>query len=293
MWSAPALETYRTHHRTMTSIPRALLRAARSQLHPSMLLLTLLPLLIATVLWGGVLWSGGEAAVNAIQHFLMNSSLASWIQQAATRIGLDRMSWQWEVFAAPVLFALILVPAVVLSVVVIIGVIGAPLAVRHVARAYPHVEARPGVGFVASIGNALSTSAIFMLLWVLTLPLWLIPPLGLVIPLMLWGWLNYRVMLFDALAEHAQPQERQLIQRRHRGSLLVMGIIVAALGVVPTLIWVGGAAITIVFAPVFAVATLWLYVLIFTYSSLVFAHFGLEALARVREESISQQVNGS
>lgn len=269
----------------MTSIPRALLRAARSQLHPLMLLLTLLPLVIAALLWGGVLWSGGETAVNAIQHFLSNSSLASWVQQGAARIGLERVTWHWETFAAPVLFALLLVPAVVLSVVVIIGVIGAPLAVKHVSRTYPQVEARPGTSFFASISNAMKVSLIFMFGWLLTLPLWLIPPLNLIVPLLLWGWLNYRVMLFDALAAHALPEERQRIIQRHRWSLLVIGVLVAALGVVPTLIWVGGAAITVVFAPLFAIVTLWLYVLIFTYSSLVFAHFGLDALARLRADA--------
>jgi len=269
----------------MTSIPRALLRAARSQLHPLMLLLTLLPLVIATLLWGGVLWSGGETAVNAIQHFLSNSSLASWVQQGAARIGLERVTWHWETFAAPVLFALLLVPAVVLSVVVIIGMIGAPLAVKHVSRTYPQVEARPGTSFFASISNALKVSLIFMFGWLLTLPLWLIPPLNLIVPLLLWGWLNYRVMLFDALAAHALPEERQRIIQRHRWSLLVIGVLVAALGVVPTLIWVGGAAITVVFAPLFAIVTLWLYVLIFTYSSLVFAHFGLDALGRLRADA--------
>lgn len=269
----------------MTSIPRALLRAARSQLHPYMLLLTLLPLAIAALLWGSVLWSGGETAVNAIQHFLSNSSLASWVQQGAARIGLERVTWHWETFAAPVLFALLLVPAVVLSVVVIIGMIGAPLAVKHVSRTYPQVEPKPGTGVLASIANALKVSLIFMFTWLLTLPLWLIPPLNLIVPLLLWGWLNYRVMLFDALAAHALPEERQRIIQRHRWSLLVIGVLVAALGVVPTLIWVGGAAITVVFAPLFAIVTLWLYVLIFTYSSLVFAHFGLDALARLRAET--------
>ncbi len=273
----------------MTSIFRALARAARSQMHPKMLLLTLLPLLIAAVLWGGVLWSGGESAVNAIQHFLSNSSLASWVQSAAGRVGLTQVSWHWETFAAPVLFALLLVPAVVLSVIVIIGMIGAPIAVKHVSRAYPHVQARPGGGFFASVGNALGASVVFMLAWILTLPLWLLPPLNLIVPMLLWGWLNYRVMLFDALAAHALPEERRDIIRRHRGALLAIGILVAALGVVPTLIWVGGAVITVVFAPVFAIVTLWLYVLIFTYSSLVFAHFGLDALGRLRAQTPAEQ----
>lgn len=266
----------------MHPIPLALLRALRSQFHPSMLLLTLLPLAIALLIWGGVLWTGWEAAVNAIQRFLSGSSLAAWVHAAAAHIGLDRVSWHWEVFAAPVLFALFLVPAIVLSVVVIIGLIGAPLAVRHVARAYPGLEARRGGGWLASMANALAASAVFVLAWILTLPLWLVPPLGVVVPMVLWGWLNYRVMSFDALAEHADALERARIMKERRLGLWTLGIMAAGLGVVPTLIWVAGAFVLVFLGPLFAIVTLWLYVVVFTYSALAFAHFGLDALVRLR-----------
>lgn len=43
----------------------------------------------------------------------------------------------------------------------------------------------------------------------LTLPLWLIPPLALLLPPLILGWLTYRVMAHDVLAEHADAAERR------------------------------------------------------------------------------------
>ncbi len=33
-----------------------------------------------------------------------------------------------------------------------------------------------------------------------------------------WGWLTYRVMTYDALAEHATAEERKTLMKRHRTS---------------------------------------------------------------------------
>jgi hypothetical protein len=58
---------------------------------------------------------------------------------------------------------------------------------------------------------------------VVSMPLWLVPPLILILPPLIWGWLTYRVMAYDALAEHASRDERIEIFRRHRGWLLGIG----------------------------------------------------------------------
>ncbi len=50
---------------------------------------------------------------------------------------------------------------------------------------------------------------------VVTLSLWLIPPFFALIPPLLWGWLTYRVMTYDALA-HASADERRIIVREAR-----------------------------------------------------------------------------
>ena len=56
------------------------------------------------------------------------------------------------------------------------------------------------------------------------LPLWLVPPLVLILPPLIWGWLTYRVMAFDVLAEHASADERRALMREHRWPLLAIGV---------------------------------------------------------------------
>jgi hypothetical protein len=103
----------------------------------------------------------------------------------------------------------------------------------------------------------------------------------LVIPPLIWGWLTYRVMGFDVLAEHASVVERQTILREHRWPMLWMGTIAGYLGAAPSLIWAFGA-LTVLFAPLLAVVAVWLYTLVFAFSALWFAHYALAALQTLR-----------
>ena len=58
----------------------------------------------------------------------------------------------------------------------------------------------------------------------ISIPLWFIPPLVLIVPPLIWGWLTYRVMGFDVLAEHATAAERQAILRRHRVNVVNISV---------------------------------------------------------------------
>jgi hypothetical protein len=118
---------------------------------------------------------------------------------------------------------------------------------------------------------------------VLSVPLWFVPPLVLVLPPLIWGWLTYRVMAFDALADHATGDERREIMKRHRPQLLGIGVVSGFLGAAPTLLWASGV-VFVVLAPLMIGVAIWVYTLVFAFSSLWFAHFCLDALERLRNE---------
>jgi hypothetical protein len=103
----------------------------------------------------------------------------------------------------------------------------------------------------------------------------------LVLPPLIWGWLTYRVMAFDALADHASTQERRDILKKHRLSLLGMGVFCGFLGAAPSLIWASGALFAAAFVILVPLA-IWIYMLVFAFSSLWFAHYGLAALQALR-----------
>jgi hypothetical protein len=60
-----------------------------------------------------------------------------------------------------------------------------------------------------------------------------------------------------------------------------MGVVVGLLGSAPSLLWAVGA-MTLIFAPVLAIISVWLYTLMFAFGMLWFAHFTLSRLARMR-----------
>lgn len=113
------------------------------------------------------------------------------------------------------------------------------------------------------------------------MPLWLVPPLVLVLPPLIWGWLTYRVMSFDVLAAHATRDERQTLVRRHRATLLAMGVISGFLGTAPGVVWASGALFAAAFVILVPLA-IWIYTLVFAFSSLWFAHYCLDALQAMR-----------
>ena len=103
----------------------------------------------------------------------------------------------------------------------------------------------------------------------------------LIVPPLIWGWLTYRVLSFDVLADHADRAERRALMQRHRWPLLAAGIITGYLGAAPSLLFAFSAA-ALILAPVLMVVWIWLYTLVFAFSALWFAHFLLAALAALR-----------
>ena len=63
----------------MNDIFRSFGRALISQLHPRMLMLTLVPFVLATVLWGGLIWWGWDPIMGGARAILEGSVFTSWI----------------------------------------------------------------------------------------------------------------------------------------------------------------------------------------------------------------------
>jgi hypothetical protein len=187
--------------------------------------------------------------------------------------------------AAAVLLVLVISPVMVMVALAIVAVVMTPQMVALVAeRRFPQLQRKQGAGWVGSALWALGSTAVALLALVLSMPLWLVPPLVLVLPPLIWGWLTYRVMAFDALAEHASPAERQTVLATHRYRLLLMGVVCGYLGAAPSLVWASGLVFAAAFWVLIPVAV-WIYALVLAFSSLWFAHYGLAALHSLREHA--------
>jgi hypothetical protein len=255
-------------------------RALWSQLHLRMLLLTFLPFLLSAAVWGLALWFGLQPMIDWLQAWFVDHQGFGIAGRILNWVGLGAI----KTVIVPLIAMWVLLPLMILTALIFVATLAIPAIVKHVSyRSYPALEERHGGTFLGSLWTFGSTFAIFLLLWLVTLPLSVIPPLTFVLQPLLWGWLTYRVMAYDALAQHASADERQAILRLHRWPLLLIGAITGAMGAAPTLLWLGGA-LSVVLFPLLAAGSIWLYVLVFVFTGLWFEHYCLAALAQYRAQ---------
>lgn len=263
----------------MTDLFPSLGRAVLSQLHPRMLWMTIFPFLLASLVWGGLLYLSWDTVMTAARSFLETSMFTAWIYRALDWFGLTSL----RALVTPIIVVALMVPLVVISLLVFIGVFSVPSVIRFLDRTYPHLEKKRGASFWASALHSIGCTLVALFVGLITIPLWLIPPFFALIPPVLWGWLTYRVMSYDALALHASADERKQLIRRHRVPLIIMGVSMGILGSAPTLLWVSSVAVIFLF-PFVLLVSVWLYVLIFIFSALWFGHYCLRALTQLRAE---------
>lgn len=89
--------------------------------------------------------------------------------------------------------------------------------------------------FAVSTWKSILAVLLFMLGWLLTFPLWLIPGLALMQPLFWMAWLNRRTFSYDALSMHATLEEQNLLQKEKKKPLLMLGLIIALVAYVPVI----------------------------------------------------------
>lgn len=211
----------------MERIVAALLKGFASLLHPRMLWLMVWPVLVALAIWVAVAVLYWAQALNWIDVQLHQWAVYRWTLSV----------WPLSVLAAWLGWLVLLflfVPVVLMTAVLIISVVSMPAMVAYVGeRDYPRLARRKGGTFAGSAWNALLALALFMLLFAVTLPLWLLPLLWPVLPVVLFGLFNQRVYRYDALAEHGTPAEIAQLIARNRGELFLLGVALAIVGHVP------------------------------------------------------------
>ncbi len=70
--------------------------------------------------------------------------------------------------------------------------------------------------------------------------------------------------------------------RLRRWPLLAIGVACGYLGALPSLLW-AASAMTLIFAPLLVVLSVWLYTLVFVFAACWFAHYTLADLQRLRD----------
>lgn len=231
----------------------ALTRAAKDLLSPRMLSLMLWPMGLALLLWGLVAFWFGAGWKLEILDFLASTPVQGWLEWAGA---------EWLLaYAALFTIVLLWLPAVYITALLITSLALMPIIVKHVeTRHYPSLRRLRGGTVTGSVLNGVAATTIYAVAWLALLPLWLLAPFGALVSVLLNAWLNQRMFMYDALAEHADPGELKTLRKGERGSRYLISTLLGLL----------------VFVPV-------LNLLVPVYMGLVFTHYGLATLARQRQ----------
>jgi hypothetical protein len=209
------------------SIAGSLLYGLANVFHPRMLWLMVWPMLLSLVFWGVaafLLWTRISQPLAAL--------LQRWLDVALGWLPYDLGTL--AAFIANSMLVMLFFALVYLTALFIIGVFGMQKMVEHVAtRSFPGVERRRGGSAAGGVGNALLALGGMVTLFIVSLPLWLVPPLGPFVLLGILSWANQRLLRYDALAEHADRAEMARIFGERRGALYLLGFLMALFAYVP------------------------------------------------------------
>jgi hypothetical protein len=240
------------------AVARAFKRALVSQCHPAMLFAVLMPFLIALIGAIVLMWLFWTPLTDWLRLELAQWAPVEHVDRWLAAVHLFTL----KVYLTPVIAAAILLPISGILGLAIAAVFVMPMVLRHLERRdYPGLARQGRNAALVSVWNALWVSLAFAVGWLLTLPLWLVPPMAILLHLFWWAFAFSRMLRLDAIVDHASPAERRLLLTRHNIPFWCIGLICALINLLPPA-----------------------WVVMPVYGSLVYAHYGMDALARLRGE---------
>lgn len=246
----------------MPQILLALVKSLSSFARPGLWRYLILPPLLAcfvwlfsAFMWLGVLidWLSDETPLASLQATLGGWHLG-WVATVLAFVG----AW------------VILLAGAYLVAVIIAGVWALPAMVAQLAATdYADVAPRGRDSVLLSTAVTLKATLLYLLGWLLTLPVWIIPGMAVVHSFFWLAYLNRATFAYDALAVHASTEEWQRLKTQHGSRMWLLGFIAALLAHVPLIGF---------FAPALA--------------AMSFVHYGFEALRAERRSPADGAIDG-
>jgi uncharacterized protein involved in cysteine biosynthesis len=237
----------------MIPILDSLAQAFKSLFSFRMIWLMIWPVLTSLIFWG-------------ILAVLFWTPITGWMTQLISYLHLE--TWLtgiepgWVATGIHALLVLLaFVPLVMFSALLMTSIFAVPVMLKQVSQSdYPGMEKRHGGSILGSLANEFIGTLVFVGLWIVTLPAWLLGPIAAVIPFIAAGYLNQRLFRYDALSDHADRAELKTIIDENKGQMWALGTVLGLVQFVPVLNF---------FAPVF--------------TGLAFVHFCLAKLSLARQ----------
>lgn len=242
----------------MSFVLSAIFSAVRDLVRFKIAWIMIWPIMVAIVVWSSV-------------GYLYWDSISALILQGTSEYGigewLNNLESGWVASSIQGLLQFIIfTPLVIMTVLIITSIFVMPALIKMVAnRNFPNLKREYGGTVAGSIINAVLASGIYLIMWGITLPLWAVGA-GIIVPFVAAAFMNQQLFRYDALSEHANKQEIEVICTENRYSLWMLGLLTGLIQFVP---------VVNLLAPVF--------------TALAFIHFGLDhlQLLRVKQEKLT------
>lgn len=246
----------------MSQILSAIANATRDLLRLKIIWIMVWPILTASMIWILIGWIFWDFFAEFIYLGFDELGVKDWIDSQAP--GWLAYSIQW------LINIIFFIPLVIITTLIITAIFSMPALINHVAkRRYPRLERESGGTIVGSLVNALYATFLYILIWVLTLPLWAFGA-GIIVPFIAAAFLNQQLFRYDALSEHAAPTEIKKLLASHRLPLWILGLLTGFLQYIP---------IVNFFSPVL--------------TALAFIHYELARLEKVRSMENGESAGNS
>lgn len=183
------------------------------------------PILLASLLWVVIGWLFWDTFSEFIFLGYAEFGIRDWMKDQAP--GWLAYSIQW------LIHILFFVPLVIITILIITAIFSMPELINYVAQKhYPGLKRESGGTIIGSVINALYATFVYILIWIVTLPLWAFS-IGIIVPFIAAAFLNQQLFRYDALSEHASHQEIKQLLASSRLSLWSLGLLTGFLQYIP------------------------------------------------------------
>ncbi|MCS6837988.1 MAG: hypothetical protein NZ480_03990 [Bdellovibrionaceae bacterium] len=190
--------------------------------------LILLPIL-SLLFWLVVFFSFGWDWVIGLDQFMKESTFVKWILSVLQIESLGNLT---KIVAFVIIF-LFFLPINYLTIVMLLSILGTPYLVKVIhQRYYPTLKKFSGP-WLPLLWNTIWQTIVFVFLFVVTLPFWLLPGMQIFLPILLIGNYNRRIFTFDVLADFLNPDDIKAFQKKFYSDLILLGVLVGAISYLP------------------------------------------------------------
>lgn len=201
--------------------------------HPRILVLLVVIPLVSFGFWAFMAYLSWDILKHALDSLLsMSPDFHEYLNSILVRLHFSPENFYTSVLA--ILLGIILLPAVILTAFSLLSGFALPWIVRYLRQnEFNLLQSISPVGGLRSVVVLVNASIIFLLVWMMTVPLWFMIPLGPIASFSLAAWFHSWALPYESLCDVASDQEIRQVRDKNKVYFFLAGGFVAFLWFIP------------------------------------------------------------